>query len=129
MTNRTTRAPAAAEAPLPDPPDIAAMRQTAQILLDPDALALPPSAGELATLTTTMRGHLEVLIPGVERAARRLDEDSIPRYCALACVGEARGKLRAEPSPGLDGALRHAQRLARVLNALCDHYEKTGGRS
>ncbi|MFG3034594.1 DUF6415 family natural product biosynthesis protein [Streptomyces sp. NPDC048253] len=46
-----------------------------------------------------------------------------------ACVGEARGKLRAEPGHGPGGTLGYAQRLARVLNALCDHYEKIGGHS
>ncbi|MGW0632097.1 DUF6415 family natural product biosynthesis protein [Streptomyces sp. NPDC002758] len=53
----------------------------------------------------------------------RLGKDSIPRYCALACLGEARGKLRAQPSPVPGGDLAYARRLARALNALCDHFE------
>ncbi|MFI5801053.1 DUF6415 family natural product biosynthesis protein [Streptomyces sp. NPDC051677] len=117
----------AAEPPLADPPDIATMRETARILLDPDAVALAPASDELAKLTRIVRGHLELLIPQVERAAGRLQRESIPRYCALACLGEARGKLRAEPSRASGGALLHARKLARVLNALCDHYEKIGG--
>ncbi|OQR64791.1 hypothetical protein B6E66_07475 [Streptomyces maremycinicus] len=103
------------------------MRETARILLDPDAVALAPAGPELDTLTLTARGHLELLIPEVERAAGRLKRDSIPRYCALACLGEARGKLRAEPSRTPGGALVYARKLARVLAALCDHYETLSG--
>ncbi|MFI5799284.1 DUF6415 family natural product biosynthesis protein [Streptomyces sp. NPDC051677] len=110
------------------PVDIALMRETVEILLAPDAAPgmLPPPADELATLTETVRRHLELLIPEVEQAAGKLGKDSIPRYCALACVGEARGKLRTDPSPRFGGNVGHAQRLARVLNALCDHYVKIG---
>lgn len=98
------------------------MRATAARLLGPDDAPdiLPPTAAELDTLTATLRGHLHLLIPEVEQAARRLRTKSIPRYCALACVGEARGKLRAQAS---HSPVAHARRLARVLNALCDHYE------
>lgn len=127
MTNGTTAAPPTAGHPPADPPDITVMRETAGILLGPDALALAPSADQLATLTLALRGHLAALMPEVERAAGTLKRESIPRYCALACLGEARGKLRATPADGPDGALRHAQRLARVLNALCDHFERVGG--
>jgi len=103
------------------------MRETVGILLDPDAIALAPASDELGKLTRTVRGHLELLMPVVERAAGRLERESVHRYCALACVGEARGKLRAEPSGAFGGALLYARKLARVLNALCDHYEKIGG--
>lgn len=111
------------------PVDVATMRATARLLLGPDDApdALPALPDEVDTLTATLRGHLELLGPEVEKTAGRLDKESIPRYCALACVGEARGKLRAEPGPGLYGAVAYARRLARVLNALCDHYEKLGG--
>ncbi|TFV29846.1 hypothetical protein E4K10_45615 [Streptomyces sp. T1317-0309] len=65
------------------------MRQAAGKLLAPDAApdALPPTATELETLTLEVRGHLALLMPEVEQAASRLSEDSIPRYCALACIG------------------------------------------
>ncbi|MFG2887502.1 DUF6415 family natural product biosynthesis protein [Streptomyces sp. NPDC048297] len=43
--------------------------------------------------------------------------------CASACIGEARRKLSAGPSPRYGGDIGHARRLARVLRALCDHYE------
>ena len=111
------------------PPDIETMRTTAARLLGPDGAPehLPPAVDELDMLTRLLRGQLELLAPEVEGIANRLAKDSIPRYCALACVGEARGKLRAEPGPGPHGPVAYARRLARVLNALCDHHESLGG--
>lgn len=111
------------------PVDLAVMRETVEQLLNPDAQpdVMPPSAAELAALTMLLRGYLQLMVPEVARKAGRLPKASIPRYCAEACIGEARGKLRADPGPGLGGALAYARRLARVLGALCDHYEKTGG--
>lgn len=103
------------------PPDIGTMRESARRLLAEDAVQ--PAADDLDTLTLTLRGHMDLLIPEVEQAAGRLSEDDIPRYCALACVGEARGRLRASPSPGPGGDAAYAYRLARSLNALCDHWE------
>lgn len=101
------------------------MRETVSRLLDPDAVpeALPPAAGELETLTATLRGHVELLAPEVEAAARTLKPGSIARYTVLGCVWEARSRLEAEPNPRFGGALGYARRLARALNALCDHYE------
>lgn len=112
------------------PPDIETMRAAAARLLGPDDAPehLPPAVDELDTLTTLFRGQLELLAPEVEGIAHRLPKDNIPRYCALACVGEARGKLRAEPGPGPHGPVAYARRLARVLKALCDHHENLGGK-
>ncbi|WP_230396560.1 DUF6415 family natural product biosynthesis protein [Streptomyces blattellae] len=63
-----------------------------------------------------------------ETAARLLSEDAVPRACALACVGEARMRLRLEPSNGtLPAAVAHAQKLARSVRALADHYVTLGG--
>ncbi|MFI5793812.1 DUF6415 family natural product biosynthesis protein [Streptomyces sp. NPDC051677] len=124
---QTTTSVPSAEEQVQDPPDIATMRETAGILLDPDAVALAPAAGELDKLTRMMRGHLELLIPKVERVAGKLEEGSPARHCALACLGEASRKLRTEAAPTPDGPLTHARRLARVLNALCEHYEQSGG--
>ena len=105
--------------------DTVTMRETAGLLLGPEGerRALPPVPENLDVLTLALRGHLEVLIPEVERMARLLPKDSVPRYCASACVSEARGRLQAGPSPGYGGEAGHARRLARVLRALCDHYE------
>ncbi|MFD0138014.1 DUF6415 family natural product biosynthesis protein [Streptomyces sp. NPDC127159] len=122
--NGTARTPAAVDLEQA-PPDIDLMRTAIYRLLDPDATpdALPPAPDEVDTLTLQIRGHLAVLMPEVELLAARLRKDSIPRYCALACLGEARGKLRTQPSPALGGDVAYARRLARALNALCDHYE------
>lgn len=108
-----------------DPPGIETMRASARRLLAGDAIQ--PTAGELDALTLVLRGHMEALAPEVEQAAGRLPKDDIPRYCALACVGEARGKLRARPGPGAGGAVAYAYKLARSLNALVDHWETLHG--
>ncbi|MFF7485659.1 DUF6415 family natural product biosynthesis protein [Streptomyces luteogriseus] len=109
------------------PPDLEKMRESAGMVLGPDSApeAVPPAGDELDTLTAALRGHLELLGPEVEQAARQLPKDSPTRAGALACVGEARGKLRA-PELGfvvLVGGVIYTRRLARVLAALCDHYE------
>ncbi|MFF9215645.1 DUF6415 family natural product biosynthesis protein [Streptomyces viridosporus] len=111
------------------PVDIVTMRDTVNRLLDPDAVpeALPPADDELETLTATMRGHIEVLAPEVEAAARSLKAGSTRRYTTLGCVWEARSRLEAQPSPRYGGAPGYARRLARALNALCDHYEALAG--
>lgn len=108
-----------------DPPDIETMRDAIDRLLDPDAVpeALPRVPGELETLTLQLRGHLALLLPEVEETAKRLPRQSIPRYCALVSVGEARERLGAEPTRRFGGPAGHARRLARTLNALCDHWE------
>lgn len=110
------------------PVDIATMRETIEYVLGrPEDAEVPPSAPtDVETLTALLRGHLELLIPEVARRAARLPKDSVPRYCALACIGEARRKLSTGPSPRYGGPTGHARRLARVLRALCDHYENAG---
>lgn len=126
---QVTASPSTAEQQDSRPPDIEEMRASTALLLGPDGApdVLPPAADELATLTETLRGHLELLATEVARAAGKLDRESIPRYCALACVGEARERLRAQPSTRFGGPPGHARRLARTLNALCDHYANLRG--
>jgi uncharacterized protein DUF6415 len=113
------------------PVDVTVMRETALLLLEPDSAPdiMPPAARELAVLTATMRGHLALLVPEVEAAARRLGKGSIPRYTALGCVWEARSRIEAEPSTRTGGAVAHVRRMARVLVDLCDQYEHLGGGS
>lgn len=101
------------------------MRQSVALLLAPDAQV--PSGAELTTLTATLRAHVALMIPEVESRAERAPKDDIPRYCALACVGEARRKLRALPPDPHEGDAGHARRLARALCALCDYYETLTG--
>src|SRR5881397_3823295 len=115
MAHRTVPAPAEAEQDQA-PPDIEAMRNTVNRLLDPDAApeALPPTADEVDTLTRTMRGQLELMIPEIESAVRGRPKN-VAEFCALACVGEAREKLRIQARPGYESAVAHARRLARAL--------------
>ncbi|MER6343193.1 DUF6415 family natural product biosynthesis protein [Streptomyces sp. NPDC001532] len=87
----------------------------------------PPSDEELETLTLRLREHLGLAIPVVEALASGLPEDDIPRACAHAAVMEARARLGAEPRPTPAARIAHAQRLARSVNALCDHYENLSG--
>lgn len=110
------------------PVDLEEMRETVSALLHPGGgpvLPEPPDP-HVAVLTELLRGQLEVMVREVGTVAGRLP-DTIPRYCALACVGEARGKLRAAPAAGPGGAVAYARRLARVLAALCDHHELMDG--
>ncbi|MFF3878991.1 DUF6415 family natural product biosynthesis protein [Streptomyces sp. NPDC001978] len=106
-------------------PDIETMRQTVGRLLPPDDPA--PTGEDLATLISVLRGHMELLMPEVHAAAVRLPKDDVPRYCALACIGEAELRLKAKPSPASGGDIAYARRLARSLAALCDHYETVTG--
>ncbi|MFE1308995.1 DUF6415 family natural product biosynthesis protein [Streptomyces sp. NPDC058755] len=101
------------------------MRETAARLLGPDdgPEALPPCPEELDTLTTMLRGYVELLIPEVELQAERLPKKSVPRHCALACVGEARRKLRLGNGCTPPTRVAVGRKLARCVNALCDHYE------
>ena len=109
------------------PPDLETMRESAGMVLNRDGApeAVPPAGDELDTLTAALRGHIALLAPEVEHAARLLPENTPTRASALACVGEARDKLRA-PELGfavLAGGVMYARRLARVLTALCGHYD------
>ncbi|MFD4261957.1 DUF6415 family natural product biosynthesis protein [Streptomyces sp. NPDC058534] len=110
--------------------DLEPMRETARTVLNPDGGPAVPESGdaEVAATTELLRSHLELLLPEVEAVAGKLP-DGIATYCALACVGEARGKLRTQPLPRPGGALAYARRLARVLIALCDHHARMVGES
>ncbi|MGW0828594.1 DUF6415 family natural product biosynthesis protein [Streptomyces sp. NPDC002845] len=121
---RTTTPPAATAERVPVV-DIETMRTAAHRLLAEGAEL--PSAEELETLTLQLRGHAMLAIPEVEAAAGRLPEDAVPRACALACVGTARMSLNAEPGHTLPAGIAHAQRIARSVEALCDHIEQRGG--
>lgn len=107
-------------------PDIAMMRGTIGRLLLPDGQPAPAGV-ELETLTLLLRGHMELIIPEIQAVTDGLPEDDVPRYCAMACLGESRMRLNAQPSPVPGGELAYARRLARALTALCDHYQALTG--
>ncbi|WP_234367521.1 DUF6415 family natural product biosynthesis protein [Streptomyces pluripotens] len=111
------------------PVDIETTRETVRLLLGPDDVpeALPAVPTGLDTLTMLLRGQLAVLIPEVEAKASRLPKGSIPRYCALACVGEAAGKLRLGDGGTPAVRVAVARKLARSAKALCDHYDGLDG--
>ncbi|MFD5392265.1 DUF6415 family natural product biosynthesis protein [Streptomyces sp. NPDC127074] len=106
------------------PLDIRTMRAGTRRLLAKGAE--PLSLEEVETLTLRLRGHITVAVPGVEQMARSLSEDDTRRACARACIGEARMRMRMELGATLPARIAHAQRLARSVNALCDHYENLG---
>ncbi|MDL2075057.1 DUF6415 family natural product biosynthesis protein [Streptomyces sp. GXMU-J15] len=103
------------------PVDIAAMRTVVAEVLPPEVTPTDPAT--LGRLIGLLRGHIERLIPEVEQAAAQRPVDDVPRYVALACVTEARGKLEAVPALLPYDMAAHARRLGRSLLALCDHYE------
>jgi hypothetical protein len=103
------------------PVDVVTMRAAARRLLAEDAEL--PTDDELETLTLQLRGHLMLVIPVVEALAERLPEDDAPRACAHSAVARARTQLNLKPWVTLPRRVQHAQRLARSVNALCDHYE------
>ncbi|MEH0657624.1 DUF6415 family natural product biosynthesis protein [Streptomyces stelliscabiei] len=106
------------------PLDIETMRESTRSLLVEGATI--PTGDELETLTLQLRGHIMVAIPEVEAAAARLEETDVPRACALAGVREARMRLDLDADSTRSGEVAHVQRLARSVNALCDHYESLG---
>jgi hypothetical protein len=101
------------------PADIASMRDSAHT-----ALTTPPAGDDLDTLVLALRGHIQLLIPEVEALAAVQPKDTPDRFCALACIGEAQRKLRLGDGQTPPTRIAVAQKLARVVNALCDHYEK-----
>jgi hypothetical protein len=101
--------------------DLAVLRSGAERLLARDAEE--PSPREVEKLTLRLRGHVVVIVREVELAALARPLDSVPRICALHCVGEARLRLSADPGRTLPARIAQARRLARSVRALCDHYE------
>ncbi|WP_336246873.1 DUF6415 family natural product biosynthesis protein [Streptomyces cupreus] len=100
--------------------DIATMRANVAQVLPPEVT--PTDRATLETLTDTLRRGIQMLIPEVEQAAAKQPADDIPRYVALACVREARGKLDARTGLLPSDAAAYVRKLGRSLLALCDHY-------
>jgi hypothetical protein len=124
MSQRTVRPPTAEEHE-PYPLDVKTMRDAVRRLLAPDAV--PPTTEELHTLTVQLRSHVALAVPEVETLAHALPETDVPRACAFACTGEARFLFTRLADESASGPLTLARHLARVVNALCDHYENLGG--
>ncbi|MFI8303694.1 DUF6415 family natural product biosynthesis protein [Streptomyces sp. NPDC085927] len=108
------------------PADIVTMRASAHRLLAPDAQPIGPE--DLQTLTLALRGHLELLVVDVEAAARSLPADGAPRACVMAAAGEARMRLRLGDGGNPMVRVSVAMRLARSVDALCNHLERLTGR-
>jgi hypothetical protein len=103
------------------PLDVEVLREAARRLLAEDAGL--PTDDELVALTLQLRDHLALAIPVVEELAERFPEDDVPRACAHSAVMAARVRLSRPPGRTLPSQVAYAQRLARSVNALCDHYE------
>ncbi|WP_327378028.1 DUF6415 family natural product biosynthesis protein [Streptomyces sp. NBC_01216] len=103
------------------PLDITIMRSTAQRTL---ALGeAPPLAEDLETLTSRLRGHIQLLLPEVRGLISAQPATDQPAMAARVGVEEAHRRLTTTKGFGPDAAYRHAARLARSVHALCDHYE------
>ncbi|MER5844596.1 DUF6415 family natural product biosynthesis protein [Streptomyces prasinus] len=109
------------------PIDITTVRATVSRLLADDAEL--PTEDELETLLLQLRGNLMLLIPEVETTAAKLPKGDPVGHCARACIGEARMKLSVEPPESFPRRVGYAQKLARVLRALADHFDTLDGES
>ncbi|MFE9039899.1 DUF6415 family natural product biosynthesis protein [Streptomyces sp. NPDC007818] len=108
------------------PFDAQTMRQTDLRALGERAESLPEE--EVESLIQALRGMLFLLLPEVTAAADRHPKGDVPRVCALVGIEEASRRLRTPHVPAFcPWALRHAQRLARSVMALTDHYANLGG--
>ncbi|MEU2433057.1 DUF6415 family natural product biosynthesis protein [Streptomyces sp. NPDC007861] len=94
------------------------MRETAQSALTPGETRLG-----LDDLADALRGDVEQLVPAVRTLIARLPSGDAPARVARIGVDEAWRRLHTTRGFGPDAAHRHAQRLARSVLALCDHYE------
>ncbi|MGW0823560.1 DUF6415 family natural product biosynthesis protein [Streptomyces sp. NPDC002845] len=107
------------------PIDVATMRAAVDRVLARGAE--PLSDEDLETLRRQLRGHIQLLIPAVERAAVRLPRGHRARDRALCCVGEARVRLRLGRGDTLFVRVSVVHRLARSVRTLCGHLEHLGG--
>ncbi|MGW7341035.1 DUF6415 family natural product biosynthesis protein [Streptomyces sp. NPDC054808] len=106
------------------PPDIATVRATVRRLLAEDAA--PIEDAEVAEMIARLREDITGLIPAVEALTQTLPKDDVPRACALACIGEARMRLRLGNGDTEPVRLSVAVRMARTANALADHHQALG---
>ncbi|WP_328932640.1 MULTISPECIES: DUF6415 family natural product biosynthesis protein [unclassified Streptomyces] len=110
--------------------DVKSIRATTDLLLSPDPGF--PGIGEednWETLYLLLRGLIMTLIPQVEIRMMGLPESDVPRACASACIGEAQMRLRIGLGDQQGVRIAVAQRLARSVKALLDHYENLASES
>ncbi|MFE5547660.1 DUF6415 family natural product biosynthesis protein [Streptomyces sp. NPDC056534] len=90
--------------------------------------AVHPLESRLKKLIQALRGMLFLILPEVTAAAGRYPKGDMPRVCALVGIEEAWRRIRTRHVPATSPwALRQAQRLARSVMALTDHYVNLGG--
>ncbi|MFI8834026.1 DUF6415 family natural product biosynthesis protein [Streptomyces afghaniensis] len=123
--NATAPKPPSADKLDPDPVDIATMRQTAEEVIANAATIT--DADEMETTILLLRGMIMLLIPEVEVATGKFPRDDVPSICARACLTESRTRLRLVAGNDIPQQVAHAQRLARSVRALADHYVNLGG--
>ncbi|MFM9595782.1 DUF6415 family natural product biosynthesis protein [Streptomyces scabiei] len=107
------------------PLDLTAMREAAARLLAEGAI--PPGDEDLETLRRQLRGHAWLLLPVVEREARRLPEQDRARRSALACVAMSCMELRVGQGDNRLLRVSVVTRLARSVRTLCDHVDLLKG--
>jgi hypothetical protein len=105
--------------------DIETMRRDADDVISNGATIEDPE--ELETVILRLRGMLMLLIPELVGLMPRHSRDAVPVICARAGITEARTRLRLEAGSGIPQQVAHAQRLARSVRALANHYVKLGG--
>ncbi|MFJ9589685.1 DUF6415 family natural product biosynthesis protein [Streptomyces acidicola] len=97
-----------------------AMRADTALLIGDDAEL--PETRVLPQIVQNLRGHLMVLIPHVEDQIS-LSPEPGPYTTALAEIDQARRHMDAVPGFSLISEIKHAQNLARSVEALCHHAE------
>lgn len=93
------------------------MREAARSVLTADAVR--PQLDD----DTVLRGYVQQLVPEVRALIARLPANDGPARVAQIGVDEAWRRLHTPRGFGPDAAHRQAQRLARSVLSLCDHYE------
>ena len=107
------------------PVDVATIRESAEDVITNGAQMEDPD--EVETIILLLRGMIMLLVPEVEVAMSKHPKNHIPAICARACIGEAQMRLRLGSGSNLAVMISTAQRLARSVRALADHYVGLGG--
>ncbi|WP_137991286.1 DUF6415 family natural product biosynthesis protein [Streptomyces vilmorinianum] len=105
----------------PRPLDVAMMRDTARRVL---ALGeAPPLLEDLDKLTNSLRGHISLLVLELRGLLEGFAATDPAACVARVGVEEAWRRLHTTRGFGPQAVHRHAERLARSVNSLCDHYQ------